>query len=246
MTSLARGLAVIAAFSERGRTFTIAELSRNVGFPRAAVRRCLHTLERLGYVGSHGPAFFLQPKVLGLGYAYLSSNDLVAAAQPVLDRLCAQVQEASSLAILSGAEIIYVARATMSRRIMSIDISVGTRLPAYASSMGRVLLAHLPPAELDERLARAKLVAYTDRTVTSREKLRQVLNGVRRHGFCIVDQELEIGLRSISVPVRDASGTVAAAINIGTQALSYGVREMEAKLLPPLRAAATEITSTLR
>jgi IclR family pca regulon transcriptional regulator len=123
---------------------------------------------------------------------------------------------------------------------------VGTRLPAYASSMGRVLLAHLPPAELDERLARAKLVAYTDRTVTSREKLRQVLNGVRRHGFCIVDQELEIGLRSISVPVRDASGTVAAAINIGTQALSYGVREMEAKLLPPLRAAATEITSTLR
>lgn len=246
MTSLARGLAVLGAFSERGKSFTIAELSRSVGFPRAAVRRCLYTLEQLGYVGSQGSAFFLRPKVLGLGYAYLSSSDLVSAAQPVLDRLCEQVQEASSLATLSETEIIYVARATMSRRIMSIDISVGTRLPAYASSMGRVLLAHLPPEELDRRLASAELVAYTDHTVTSREKLRQIVSGVRRSGFCIVDQELEIGLRSISVPVRDASGAVTAAINIGTQALSYGVREMEAKLLPPLRAAATEITSTLR
>jgi IclR family pca regulon transcriptional regulator len=246
MTSLARGLAVIRAFSERGRTFTIAELSRTVGFPRAAVRRCLYTLEQLGYVGCQGATYFLQPKILSLGYAYLSSNALASAAQPVLDRLCALVQEACSLATLSGGEIVYVARATMSKRIMSIEVSVGTRLSAYATSMGRVLLAHLPPAELDAQLANAELPGFTERTVTSGERLRLILNGVRRSGFCVVDQELEIGLRSIAVPVRDASGTVIAALNIGTQALRSGVRDMETRLLPPLRAAADEISSTLR
>jgi IclR family pca regulon transcriptional regulator len=239
MASLARGLAVITAFSERHRTFTIAELSRAVGFPRAAVRRCLYTLERLGYVGAHETSFFLRPKILSLGYAYLSSNTLASSAQPVLERVCARVQEACSLATLSGEEIVYVARAAMSKRIMSIDISVGTRL-------GRVLLAHLPPTELDALLAGAELRSFTDRTVTSSERLRQILNGVRRSGFCIVDQELEIGLRSLAVPIRDASGTVTAAMNIGTQALRVGVREMEAKFLPTLRAAADELSSTLR
>lgn len=246
MASLARGLAVISAFSERGRSFTIAELSRTVGFPRAAVRRCLHTLEQLGYVSSDAQGFFLSPKVLTLGYAYLSSNKLVWSAQPLLDRVCGFIQESCSLATLSGDEIVYVARATMSKRIVSMNIYVGTRLSAYCTSMGRVLLAHLPPAELDACLARAQLRSFTERTITSREKLRQTLNQVRRNGYCIVDQELEIGLRSIAVPVHDAAGSVIAAMNVGTQAARFSIREMEAKLLPALRSASDQLTSMLR
>jgi len=246
MTSLARGLTVISAFSEQHQSFTIAELSRAVGFPRAAVRRCLYTLEQLGYAASDDQGFRLSPKILTLGYAYLSSNKLAWSAQPLLERLCGLVQEACSLATLSGNEIVYVARATMSKRIMSINISVGTRLPAHCTSMGRVLLSHLPPAELDAFLARAELRAFTERTVTFPEKLRQILNEVRRSGYCIVDQELEIGLRSIAVPVRDLAGRVTAAINVGTQAARFTVREMETKLLPPLRSAADELTSMLR
>jgi IclR family pca regulon transcriptional regulator len=246
MTSLARGLAVISAFSERHPSFTIAELSRAVGFPRAAVRRCLYTLEQLGYAVSDDQGFCLSPKILTLGYAYLSSNKLAWSAQPLLERVCGLVQEACSLATLSGNEIVYVARATMSRRIMSINISVGTRLPAHCTSMGRVLLSHLPPAELDALLARADLRAFTERTVTFPEKLRQILNEVRRSNYCIVDQELEIGLRSIAVPVRDQAGRVTAAINVGTQAARFTVREMETKLLPPLRSAADELSSMLR
>jgi IclR family pca regulon transcriptional regulator len=246
MTSLARGLAVIRAFSGQGQSHTIADLSRAVGFPRAAVRRCLYTLEQLGYVASDKQGFHLRPKILTLGYAYLSSNQLAATAQRMLERVCALVQEACSLATLNGDEIVYVARATTGKRIMSIDISVGTRLPACCTSMGRVLLAHLPPADLDALLASCELRAYTERTVTSREKLRQILSGVRSSGYCIVDQELEIGLRSIAVPVRDGTGRVIAAMNVGTQAARFAVREMEAKLLPPLRSAAGELASMLR
>ncbi len=246
MTSLARGLAVISAFSARDRSFTIAQLSRAVGFPRAAVRRCLYTLEQLGYAASDAQGFFLTPKILTLGYAHLSSNKLVASAQPLLERVCGLVQEACSLAILSGDEIVYVGRAIMSKRIMSIDISVGTRLPAHCTSMGRVLLAHLPPAELDAFLAHAELRAFTERTITFPEKLRQILIGIRRSNYCIVDQELEIGLRSIAVPVRDGAGRVTAAMNVGTQAARFTVREMETKLLPSLRSAAEDLTSMLR
>jgi IclR family pca regulon transcriptional regulator len=243
MTSLARGLAVMRAFSERGASLTIADLSRRVGIPRAAVRRCLHTLELLGYVGSLERAFFLKPKVLTLGYAYFSADALGASVQPVLDRVSATVQESCSLAMLSGDDIVYVARATTSKRIMSIDISVGTRLPAHCTSMGRVLLAHLPPAELERSLARLKLKAFTPRTVTSRERLRQILRSVLRAGYALVDQELEIGLRSLAVPVRDLTGNVTAALNVGTQAARISAREMEMRLMPVLRAASEELTA---
>ena len=246
MTSLARGLAVIRGLSEQARGLTIAELSRAVDIPRAAVRRCLHTLEQLGFVGSDGRVFLLKPKILTLGYAYLSSNPLSAAAQPFLDRVSVALQESSSLATLSGDEIVYVGRATTSKHIMSIDISVGTRLPAYCTSMGRVLLAHLPPKELTGFLARVKMTAFTPRTVTSRENLRQILEGVRRAGHALVDQELEIGLRSIAVPVRDTMGNVTAAINVGTQAARVDRRDMEARLLPALQEVADELTAVLR
>jgi len=246
MTSLARGLAVISAFSAQSRSMTIAEVSRSVGIPRAAVRRCLYTLERLGYVASDEQRFSLKSKVLTLGYSYLSSSRLTASAQPFLDRVSGLVQESCSLATLSSDEIVYVARATTSKRIMSIDIAVGTRLPAYCTSMGRVLLAALAPGELDALLERTQLRAFTERSITSREKLRQVLLNVRRNGYALVDQELEIGLRSIAVPVRDGSGKVVAAMNVGTQAARLGIREMETKFLPALREAADELTAVLR
>lgn len=246
MSSLARGLAVLSAFSERGQSLTIAELSRRVGIPRAAVRRCLYTLEQLGYVSSHAHGFVLKPKVLTLGAAYLSSNQVVASAQPLLDRVCALVQESCSLATLSEDQIVYVGRAATGKRILSIDISIGTRLPAYCTSMGRVLLAYLPPADLEAFLDRAELDGFTDRTVTSRDKLTQILGVVRRAGYAMVDQELEIGLRSIAVPVTDATGEVVAAMNVGTQAARFGVGEMEATLLPPLRSAAEDLTALLR
>jgi IclR family pca regulon transcriptional regulator len=245
MTSLARGLAVIRAFSRQGQNLTIAQVSHRTGLPRAAVRRCLHTLARLGYVGSHERNFSLRPKILSLGYAYLSSTPLTVSAQPFLDRVSAAVHESCSLAILDEDEILYVVRSTSSKRIMSVDLSVGSRLPSYCTSMGRVLLAHLPAAELDQYFARIKLRAYTEKTITSREKLRQVLDNVRRSGFAMVDQELEIGLRSIAVPVKTTAGRVVAAMNVSAQAARITGREMESRFLPALRAAANDLGMVL-
>lgn len=245
MTSLARGLAVLEALSAGGGSMSIAEVSRAIAIPRAAVRRCLYTLDELGYVEADARGFGLGPKILSLGHAYSSSNQLTLAAQPLLDRVSAEVEESCSLATLSGAEIVYVARAASARRIMSIDLSVGTRLSAFCTSMGRVLLAYLPPEQQAARLGQAELPAFTERTITSREKLAQILSGVRQSGFAIIDQELELGLRSIAVPVRDGAGRVIAAMNVGTQAARFSLRDLEAKLLPPLRKAAGELSALL-
>lgn len=245
MASLARGLLVLEALSARGGSMSVAEVSRTISIPRAAVRRCLYTLDKLGYVEPDARGFALGPKILSLGHTYSSSSQLTLAAQPLLDRVSAEVQESCSLATLSGDEIVYVARSAASQRIMSIDISVGSRLSAFCTSMGRVLLAHLPSEQRQARLERAKLIAFTERTVTSREKLRQILNAVKRGGFAVVDQELEIGLRSIAVPVRDSAGRVTAAMNVGTQAARFSLRDLESKLLPPLRKAADELSALL-
>ena len=245
MASLARGLTVIAAFSQQPQSQTIAQLSQKTGIPRAAVRRCLYTLAKLGFVTGNDRHFSLLPKILTLGHAYLSSTPLVVAAQPFLDQVNAAVHESCSIAILDDDDILYVARSRKTTRIMSIDLKPGSRLPAYCSSMGRVLLAHLPPQELKAYLARSKLKAYTDRTITSKERLVQVLEAVRRNGYAIVDQELEVGLRSIAVPVSDANGTVVSAMNVGAHATRLGVRDMEARVLPQLRAAASELGKLL-
>jgi IclR family pca regulon transcriptional regulator len=240
MTSLARGLAVIRAFTEQRRRRTIAQISHKTGIPRAAVRRCLYTLGQLGYVDSEAHAFSLCPKILTLGHAYLSSTPLAVSAQPVLDRVSSAVQESCSLAILDGAEILYLARSANSR-IMSVALTVGSRLPAYCTSMGRVLLAHLAERKFDAYLARVELRPFVDRTVTSPEKLRRLLEAARQAGYALVDQELEIGLRSIAVPVRGTSGAVVAAINVSVHAARATVREMEARFLPPLQAAARDL-----
>ena len=246
MTSLARGLAVIRGFTQQKRSLTISQLSQRTGIPRAAVRRCLYTLSRLGLVGSEdGKTFSLRPKILGLGHAYLSSTTLASSAQPLLDRVSDLLHEASSIALLDGDEILYVARSSTTRRIMSVDLGIGTRLPAYCTSMGRVLLAHLAPAGRDAYFGRVKLVAHTSKTQIAPDKLRRDLDTVVRAGYAIVDQELELGLRSIAVPVRDLAGKVVAAMNISTQASRVSVTELERRFLPELELAARELGTAL-
>ncbi len=245
MTSLARGLAVIQAFSTRRDPLTISYVSSKTGFSRAAVRRCLYTLAQLGFAGSDdGRHFFLRPRILALGHSYISSMPLAAAAQPVLERISHLLHESCSIAALDGVDIVYVARANVTR-IMSIDLRVGSRLPAYCTSMGRVLLANLPPEELESYLSRAELTRRTSRTIVSREKLRQVLRLIRRNGYSIVDQELEHGLRSMAVPIHNSGGKVTAALNVGAQAQRVSILEMTNKFLPNLQDAAQELTMLL-
>lgn len=246
MSSLARGLAVIRAFSQQRRELTIAQLSHRTDIPRAAVRRCLYTLAKLGYVGSEdGRTYTLRPRILALGHAYLSSTPLATAVQPLLDQISDELHESSSMAVLEGDEILYIARSSTTTRLMSIDLGLGSRLPAYCTSMGRVLLAHLPPAQLEQYLSRVKLTRLTNRTVSTAAELKRVLAEVRRDGYAIVDQELEIGLRSMAIPVKDASGRCVAAINVGTQSARVSVAEMQSRFLAPLRAAASELAVLL-
>jgi IclR family pca regulon transcriptional regulator len=245
MTSLARGLLVLQAFSQQKQNLSISQLSKRTGLSRASVRRCLHTLSKLGFAGSDdGRSFHLRPRVLTLGHSYLSSMPLASTAKPVLEHLSHILHESCSIASLDGFDVVYIARANVTR-IMSIDLGVGSRLPAFCTSMGRVLLANLAAEELEGLLPRIEFVRYTDRTLTSVEKLRQVLNIVRRDGYAIVDQEMEIGLRSMAVPVHNQLGRVIAAINVGVHAQRVSVQDMQTRFLPYLRATAQELYSLL-
>ncbi|SFI13215.1 transcriptional regulator, IclR family [Collimonas sp. OK307] len=244
MTSLARGLAVVQAFSDSRKPQTIANISQKTGIPRAAVRRCLHTLRELGYVDAELNNFSLRPKVLTLGYSYLSSTPLTVSAQPCLNNISRALNESSSLAVMDDDEVLYVARAATSR-VMSVALNTGSRLPAYCTSLGRVMLAHMPPAELDQYLARTKLRPMTENTVTSVKRLRTILADVRQAGYAINDEELELGLRSIAVPVRGASGTVLAALNVGAQAARVSIDQLEHEFLPVLLRGAQELSILL-
>lgn len=246
MTSLARGLAVIRGFSEQRRRMSIAQLSHETGIPRAAVRRCLYTLGKLGYVAAaaDGRQYAPQPKLLGLGHAYLASTPLVVLAQPFLDRVGDAVGESCSLAILDGADILYLARSVTSR-IISVTLNVGSRLPAHCTSIGYVLLANLPPEALADYLSKAELKPYTERTLTSPQRLREQLEAVRQADFAIADQLMEIAVRSIAVPVRNAAGEVVAGINVIVQTGRVSLRDMRALYLPQLQAAARELGAQL-
>ncbi len=244
MTSLARGLAVVKAFSDQRRAMTIAQISHKTGIPRAAVRRCLFTLKQLGYADSEANNFYLKPKILSLGYSYLSSTPLTIAAQPCLNQLSRTLNESCSLAVLEDDEILYISRSQTSR-VLSIALNAGSRLPAYCTSLGRVLLAGLSAAELDAYFARVKLVAYTDRTEVSEERLRGIIAEVRQQGYAVVEEELEIGLRSIAVPVRGAAGATMAALNIGTHATRVARTQVEQAFLPALLNAASELAVLL-
>jgi len=244
MTSLARGLAVIGAFSDQRRSLTIAQISHKTGIPRAAVRRCLYTLKQLGYADADANNFSLKPKVLTLGYSYLSSTPLTVSALPCLNQISRTLNESCSLAVLDEDQVLYVARSATSR-IMSVALNTGSRLPAYCTSLGRAILAHMPEEALDAYLARVELKAMTERTVVSPTRLKEILAGVRQQGFALIDEELEVGLRSIAVPVRGASGNVIAGLNVGTQAARVGIRQMKEEFLPVLQRGAQELAVLL-
>ncbi|HEX3159697.1 MAG TPA: IclR family transcriptional regulator C-terminal domain-containing protein [Gemmatimonadaceae bacterium] len=240
MLSLARGLSVLRAFEHRP-ALTTSQAAQLTGLSRATVRRCLHTLEKLGYVAPRGNAFVLRPALLTLAHAYLTGTSLAEAAQPVLQGVRDRLAESCSLGVLDGDEVVYLARAE-TRRIMSIALHVGSRVPAYCTSMGRVLLAHLPPAQLDAYLSGAPFPRRTPHTRATQAELRRVLAAVRRRGYALVDQELELGLRSIAVPVRDAAGEVVGAMNVGAPAARVSGREMAGRVRRELDAGARELS----
>ena len=246
MTSLARGLLVIQSFSPQTPQMTISQLSAKTGLSRAAVRRCLYTLTKLGFAGiEDGSRYALRPRMLTLSNSYSASNSLSTSAQPILERMTAVLRESFSVATLDGDDIVYIARSSASR-VMSDDLHIGSRLPAYCTSMGRVLLAYLPGEQLEQYLARVVLTPFTARTVTNVEKLRLALRNVRRHGYALVDQEYEVGLRSLAVPVYAPTGRVVATINLSGSAPRMPVYDMQTRFLPHLRNAATELGAFLR
>ena len=242
--SLGRGLTVMKALSVPAPGLTLAEVARNTGLTRAAVRRFLLTLEQLGYVRADGGRFALTPRVLELGHSYLSSLTLPELAQPHLRELVEEVHESSSMSVLDGNDIVYVAREP-TRRIMTVAIAVGTRFPAYATSMGRVLLADLPADALDAFLDDAPLEPLTTHTLTTPGAIRAEVERVSRQRYAIVDQELEQGLRSVAVPVRDQRGRAVAAVNVSAHATRKTLDGIRRDLLPPLRAAAARIEADL-
>ena len=242
--SLDRGLAVIRCFSSEHPSLTLSEVAERTGLTRAAARRFLLTLQELGYVGSTGRQFSLRPRVLALGYAYLSSFSVAQISQPHLEDLAEELHESCSVSVLDGDDLVYVARAS-ANRIMTIALTVGTRLPPYPTSMGRVLLAHLPEAELEAHLRRVEMRRLTEHTITGQREFRELLAAVRHQGYAAVDQELEAGVRSIAVPIRDSSRKVVAAINASAHAARVPMRTLEKQFLPKLLDAARQIDGEL-
>jgi IclR family transcriptional regulator, pca regulon regulatory protein len=240
MLSLARGLAVIRAFGEGKTALGMADVARLTGISRAAARRCLHTLSALGYASGVDGTYVLTPAVLGLGEAYLGSDAVTRAAQPILERVSDRLHESSSMAVIDGHEIVYVARVA-TRRILSIGLAVGSRLPAASTSMGRAILAFTDPGARARFLGRVKLERHTPHTIVDKAELAAEFSRIHRLGYAIVDQELELGLRSMAVPILKSDGYAAAAINVGVHAGRVDRRTLERDVLPVLQDAAREI-----
>jgi IclR family pca regulon transcriptional regulator len=243
--SLERGLSVIRAFDAEHRELALSDVARATGLTRAAARRFLLTLVKLGYVHFADGRFSLRPRVLDLGYAYLSSLSLPEVAQPHMEALVAKVNESSSVSVLDDTEVVYVVRVP-TRRIMSITLAVGTRLPAYATSMGRVLLGGLQEGELDERLSRTAIEPLTPHTVKNEQALREAIANVQKQGYAMVDQELEEGLRSAAVPIRGANGDITAALNVSVHASRASMAALRREFLPHALKAAAAIEEDLR
>lgn len=240
MQSLARGLDVLASFSTLSPPHTVAQIAKQTGLARPVVRRCLHTLVARGYVEEIDHRYEVLPRVLMLSRAYLAEKSLPVLAQPILEELRDSLGESCSLGVLDGEDVVYAARAS-AERIINIALHVGSRLPAYCTSMGRVLLAALPTEQRDAILERTTLTRRTPRTIVDREKLKREIEQVAKRGYSLVEQELELGLRSVAVPVRHRFGRVIAAINIGANSVRLQSRDMETKILPHLLNAAIKI-----
>lgn len=242
--SFARGLAVIRSFSTDAPSQTMTEVAQRTGLTRAGARRILHTLHALGYVEIDGRQFRLTAKVLDLGFAYLSSLPLWSLAEPLMEALVLDVQESCSIAVLNDKEIVYVLRVP-TEKIMSINLGVGSRLPAYCSSMGRVLLAALDDEELERQLSTTELVARTPRTITDPALLREEILRVRRQGWALNNQELEQDLISLAAPITTHKGRVVAAINIGMHSSRMSPAQVEEEILPKLLVTARQITERI-
>lgn len=242
--SFARGLQVIRSFSAAAPQQTLSEVAGACGLTRAGARRILLTLQTLGYVTTDGKWFQLTPRILDLGFAYLSSMPIWNRAEPVMEALVREVHESCSAAVLDATDIVYVLRVP-TQKIMRINLGVGSRLPAWCTSMGRLLLADLPEAEMRERLAASEREAFTRHTVTEPEALATKVAQARRQGWCLVNQELEEGLISIAAPIVDRAGRMVAALNISGQANRTPARQMQETMLPALRAACAQISAML-
>jgi IclR family transcriptional regulator, pca regulon regulatory protein len=243
VVSFARGLEVIQSFYDEPQGISAARVAKKTGLSRAAVRRFLMTLEMLDHAEGVGGVYHLRPSVLRIGCSYLSSTSLPSLAQPILEQISDLIHESTSLSALDEDNIIYLARHTSSR-VLSVGLSVGSRLPAYCTSMGRVLLADLPPKQLNQYLGRVKMKKWTNKTVATKTGLVNVLNQVAKDRYAVVDGELEPGLRSIAVPIRTPQGRTVAAMNAGAHVSSVSVEDMVERILPVLRHHA-EILSRL-
>ncbi len=242
--SLARGLKVIQSFDKDHEMMSLSQVAARAELNRATARRFLFTLNTLGYVNSDGKLFWLSPKVLELGYSYLTSQPIVDIVQSFVDQVSAQVGESCSVSVLDGTEVVYISR-RMTRHIMSISLNVGTRLPAVVTSMGRVLLADKSIEELDEILEKVQLKPFTEHTLVNKQALKDELLKVRNQGYAIVNQELELGLRSIAVPIYNKRKQAVAAINVGTFAARISEQELTGSILPCLQNTAAEIRAVL-
>lgn len=244
VTSLARGLSVIQIFNQAGNKLPLTEVAKATGLSRATARRFLFTLNVLGYIESDGKLFWLSPKVLQLGYSYLGSQPIVSIVQPFIEQVSKETGESCSVSVLDGLEVVYIAR-YLTHHIMSVNLGVGTRLPAVATSMGRVLLSHKTPQEQATILANYQPERYTPYTLMERDALLEIFAQVRTQGYAIVSQELELGLRSIAVPIMNQHNQVVAAINVSTQSSRTPESILIENILPSLRRAAKGIYDRL-
>ena len=244
MATLAKGLAVLGCFGKQNPTMTLSQAAAATNLSRATARRILRTLAELGYVEQQGRDFALSPNILKLGFAYLATQSWIDHAQPLLKELSERLHESTSGAILEGTEIVYVAR-VQTRRIMSASITVGSRLPAFHTALGRVLLGYLDEAEIWRRLKSLRIEAYTPSTITDLQALFDRVRADREQGFAIVDEELERGLRALAVPVTDRSCQAIGAINLSTHSARTTRNEMRDHFLPELKAVAEQVRLSL-
>jgi IclR family pca regulon transcriptional regulator len=241
---LRRGFAVIRAFSADARELTIADVATRTGLPRAVARRYLFTLEELGCIVHSGASFKLTPRLLDLGFTYLSTVQVATLAQPFLEKVVAKLHESSSIGVLDGHDCVYVARVP-AKRIMSINLAVGSRLPAHATSMGKVLLAYLPPERLEAYFASGPLQRLTKRTLCEEAKLRKALDDVRARGWALCDQETEVGVRAVAAPIFDRLHQVHAALNVGSHATRVPLKVLKHDYLPVVLEAARKMSRVL-
>lgn len=240
--SLVKGISVITAFSRENPAMTLSQVAALTGLTRATARRFLLTLHDLGYVKTDGRLFKLAPKILELGYAFLSSFHMGDIAEPFLQQVTDKVQESAGIAVLDGNSVVFVGP-VHKKHVMSFSVSIGSKLPAYCTALGRLMLSDLPLGHLDQYLRELQPEARTDNTVTDKEKLRDLILQAAHAGYCIVDQELEVGLRCCAVPIRNRAGRMIAAINVSSMAQRASVEEMKSKQLPALIHASEQIMS---